>query len=356
MRFDLWWEDFWEFLKWVKVYAQKRADLWARRFETGKNYLVTFLISRRGIYTRPFLHLSLAVLVAIGLISAPVIASTYPGVPQETLSFTPPSAVLSALTTATDQTSTLISEKPRDQVIIYRVQKGDTLGGIAQKFGVSLDTIKWANDLKSERLSLDQELKIPPVTGIVHKVKPGDTIYSLAKTYKTDPQKIVNFPFNDFSDLDTFALNIGQILIIPDGVMPEAKPIATAMPVTQLARGTGELAWPVEGNITQYPVWYHMALDIANPAAPGIAAAASGKVVLVERQRYAYGHHVIIDHGNGLSTLYAHLSEIYVEVGQNVSRGQIIGKMGSTGRSTGIHLHFEVRKNGVAVNPLPFLK
>jgi len=149
MRFDLWWEDFLEFLKCVKIYAQKRADLWARRFETGKNYLVTFLISRRGIYTRPFLHLSLAVLVAIGLISAPVIASTYPGVPQETLSFTPPSAVLSALTTATDQTSTLISEKPRDQVIIYRVQKGDTLGGIAQKFGVSLDTIKWANDLKS---------------------------------------------------------------------------------------------------------------------------------------------------------------------------------------------------------------
>ncbi|MBI5465359.1 M23 family metallopeptidase [Candidatus Gottesmanbacteria bacterium] len=356
MRLDLVWEDFLSFGKCLKIYIQKRTNLWAGKFETGKGYLVEFLIARRGIYTRPFLHLSLAVLVASGVIGAPIIAQTYPGIPQETLTFTPPSAVLGALTTATEETSTLISEKPRDQVVVYRVQKGDTLGGIAEKFGVSVDTIKWANNLVKEKLSLDQELKIPPVTGIVHKVKPGETIYSLSKYYKTDAQKIVNFPFNDFADLDTFALNIGQILIVPDGVMPEARPIATAIPVSELAGGTGELAWPVGGNITQRPVWYHMALDIANNAAPGIAAAGAGKVILVERQRYAYGWHIILDHGGGLSTLYAHLSEIYVEVGQNISRGQIIAKMGSSGRSSGIHLHFEVRKGGVAVNPLPFLK
>lgn len=356
MRFDLLGEDFWAFLKCLKIYTQKRTSLWAARFEVGKGYLVEFLISRRGIHTRPFLHLSLAVLVASGIVTAPILANAYPGTQNELINFTPPSAVLGGLTTATDQTATLVSEKPRDQVIIYKVQKGDTLGAIAEKFGISVDTIKWANNLRTERLSLDQELKIPPVTGLVHKVKPGDTIYNIAKTYKTDAQKIVNFPFNDFADLDTFALNVGQILIVPDGVMPQAAPIATAVPVTQLAGGTGELAWPVGGSITQYPVWYHMALDIANSAAPGIAAAASGKVSLVERQRYAYGWHVIIDHGNGLSTLYAHLSDIYVEVGQNIAKGQIIAKMGSTGRSTGVHLHFEVRKNGVAVNPLPFLK
>lgn len=359
MRFDLIWEDFCSFGKCLKLYFQTRLGRGAGRFEVAKGHLVDFLIARRGIYAKPFLHLSLAVLVFGGIVGAPIIAQTYPGVPQETLTFTPPSAVLGALTTATEETSTLISEKPRDQVISYRVQKGDTLGGIAEKFGVSVDTIKWANNLKTEKLSLDQELKIPPVTGIVHKVKPGETIYSLSKYYKTDAQKIVNFPFNDFADLDTFALNIGQILIIPDGVMPEARPIATAVPISPAeggAGGTGELAWPVGGNITQRPVWYHMALDIANNAAPGIAAASGGKVVLVERQRYAYGWHIIIDHGGGLSTLYAHLSEIYVEVGQSISRGQIIAKMGSTGRSSGIHLHFEVRKGGVAVNPLPFLK
>lgn len=360
MRFDLLWEDFCAFGKCIKIYLQKRANLWGARFETGKGYLVDFLVARRGIHTRPFLHLSLAVLVTSGIVSAPIIANTYPGIVGEDFgTFTPPSAVLGILTTGSEDLSTLISEKPRAQVEIYRVRKGDTLGGIAEKFGVSVDTIKWANNLKGEKLSIDQELKIPPVTGIVHKVKPGETIYSLSKFYKTDPQKIINFPFNDFADLDTFSLNVGQTLIIPDGVIPEAKPIATAVPISPalgLAGGTGELAWPAGGNITQRPVWYHMALDIANQAGPGIAAAADGKVILVERQRYGYGWHIILEHGGGLSTLYAHLSEIYVESKQEVSRGQIIGKMGATGRSSGVHLHFEVRKNGVAVNPLPFLK
>lgn len=356
MRFDFLWEDFLSFVKCLRIYSQKRTGLWAQKFEVGKSYLVEFLIARRGIHTRPFLHVSLAILVASGVVTAPIIASTYPGTNDELSNFTPPSAVLGALTTATDQTQTLVSDKPRDQVVIYQVQKGDTLGTIAQKFGVSVDTIKWANNLKGEALSLEQELKIPPVTGIVHKVKPGETVYSIAKYYKTDAQKIVNFPFNDYTDLDTFALAVGQTLVVPDGVMPEARPIIPSVPPSQIAGGSGQFLWPTGGSITQYPVWYHMALDIANSAAPGIAAAGSGRVVLVERQRYNYGWHIIIDNGGGLSTLYAHLSDIYVDAGQDITKGQIIGKMGSTGRSTGTHLHFEVRKNGIAVNPLSFLK
>lgn len=355
MRLDLLWEDFLNFLFCLKNYSLKRLRLYGFRFEAGKDLLVDLLTSRRGKHSHLFLNLSLSILVVVGLFFGPVFANSY-SLSKEMEEFTPPSAVLGALTTAVSETQTTVSDKPRDQVMIYKVQKGDTLSVLAEKFGVSMQTIKWANNLKDDDLTVGDELKVPPVTGIVHKVKAGDTVYSLAKYYKTDTQKIVNFPFNDFTDLETFALNIGQNLIIPDGVMPEAKAIVYSTPVMTGGGGNGQFAWPVGGLITQYPVWYHNALDVADPSAPGIAAAGGGIVSVPAFMRYGYGNYIIIDHGNGLSTLYAHLSEIYVSSGQSVGRGQIIGRMGSTGRSTGTHLHFEVRQNGIIVNPLPFLK
>lgn len=339
------------------LYIEKKLRRFGVRFEHNKELIVDILMARRGSYQRPFLHFSLGVLFMVGLVSAPILANSYPGTYSGNLEELAASST--TLITLDDPAQygiqTMQSEKPRDQVISYEVVSGDTLSTIAQKFGVSIDTIKWSNDLKRDSLSIGQNLKIPPVSGIVHKVKEGETVQSIAKKYKTESQKIVNFPFNDFADLDTFALNIGQTLIVPDGVQPEAPAIARPLPPT-FAGGSGQLLWPTAGIITQYPVWYHMALDIANPAAPGIAAADSGTVTLVEYLRYGYGHHVIVSHGNGLSTLYAHLSEIYVKSGDRVSRGQVLGRMGSTGRSTGTHLHFEVRKNGVILNPLPFLK
>jgi murein DD-endopeptidase MepM/ murein hydrolase activator NlpD len=205
-------------------------------------------------------------------------------------------------------------------------------------------------------LSIGQEIKIPPITGVVHKVREGETVYSIAKKYKTDAQKIVNFPFNDFTDLDTFALAVGQNLIVPDGVVSYAPPIAASFKPPISAGGSGQFQWPTSGIITQYPIWYHNALDIANHSAPAIVAAGDGVVSLVQYLKYGYGQHVMIDHGEGTSTLYGHMSEIFVRQGEKVSRGQVIGRMGSTGRSTGTHLHFEVRKGGVTVNPLPFLK
>lgn len=337
-------------------YLERKAKRFGARFETNKDVIVDILMARRGTYQRPFLHFSLAVLLIAGVASAPILASSYPGgIPAGIEAFTPPSAVLSSLDLTEYSIQTQVSQKPRDQVVVYPVEKGDTLAKIAEKFGVSIETIKWANNLKRDSLSIGQELKIPPVTGVVHKVREGETVYSLAKKYKTDAQKIVNFPFNDFADLDTFALNVGQTLVIPDGVMPEAPAIIVPVPPV-FAGGTGQLLWPAGGIVTQNPVWYHMALDIANPAAPGVAAGESGVVTLVEYLRYGYGQYVIVDHGGGLSTLYAHMADIYVKPGDKVARGQIIGKMGSTGRSTGTHLHFEVRKNGVAVNPRSFLK
>lgn len=338
-------------------YGQRRLGKVALRFETNKDVLVDILMARRGTYQRPFLHVSLGLLLLIGTMSAPILANAYPGgVPEELNDLTPSSAVVTSLDLTEYGVQTQRSDKPRDQVESYAVKEGDTLARVADKYDVSIDTIKWANDLKRDSLSIGQILKIPPVTGIVHKVREGETVQSIAKRYKTESQKIVNFPFNDFADLDTFALNVGQTLIVPDGVQPEAPAIARIAPPPIVAGGTGQFLWPTSGIITQYPVWYHMAFDIANPSAPGVMAADGGTVTLVEYLRYGYGQYAIVDHGGGLSTLYAHMSEIYVKPGDNVARGQVIGRMGSTGRSTGTHLHFETRRNGTPVNPAGFFK
>ncbi len=337
-------------------YLTRKLERFARQFESQKDLLVDILLARRGTYQRPFLHFSLAVIFVVGVVAAPIVADSYPGaIPASLADFTPSSAVATSLDMAAYGVQTTTSEKPRDQIVVHSVASGDTLSKIAEKYSVSIDSIKWLNDTKGDSLSIGQEIKIPPVSGIILKVKEGETVYSIAKKYKTDAQKIVNFPFNDFADLDTFALNVGQQLVVPDGVMPEAPAIIRVLPPIA-AGGSGQFLWPAGGVITQYPIWYHLALDIANPAAPGIAAAGEGTVVLAEYLRYGYGQHVIVAHSDGLQTLYAHLGAIYVKSGDRVSRGQIIGRMGSTGRSTGTHLHFEVRKNGTIVNPMPFLK
>ncbi len=347
-------------------YIERHVTTSAKSFEQHKDMVVDILMARRGMYQRPFMHFSVGVLFVAGIVSGPILADTYPGRNNSQVldSFVPPSAVVTSLDLTEYGVKTQVSEKPRDQVIDYSVEEGDTLSTIANKFGISTDSVRWSNTLNRDMLQVGQVLKIPPVTGVVHKVREGETIYSIAKRYGTEAQKIVNYPFNDFANLETFALNVGQTLIVPDG---EVAPVATQRPTTPRtgsttvqppvsAGGSGQLSWPAGGQITQYPIWYHMALDIANREAPGIAVAADGVVTSVQYLKYGYGQHVIVDHGGGMSTLYAHLSEIYVKPGDKLSRGQILGKMGSTGRSTGIHLHFEVRINGVAKSPLGYLK
>jgi len=339
-------------------YSRKRLIIAAVNFEQGKDVLVDILLAKRGRYRGHFLNISFIFIIAGTIVGGPVIAQYYPTVqPDSYASDVETTTSASVVSSENVVTTTELSDKPRFEIVDYEVAKGDTLGGIADKFGISVDTIKWANSLKTEKLIPGQMLRIPPVTGIVHKVTPGDTIYSLAKKYKSDAQKIVNFPANDFSDLDTFALNIGQTLFIPDGVMPEAAPVYKPAPVPQFIAGAGgKFMWPASGSITQYPVSYHMAVDIANPAAPPIVAGDAGVVSYAGCLRYGYGCHIIINHADGYQTLYAHMSSFNVSAGQSVGRGQVIGRMGSTGRSTGIHVHFEVRRNGVLLNPLSFLK
>lgn len=312
------------------------------------------------------MHSGMAGIAAFGVMVAPMVAEQIPSAGLDPWEAPSPSSVLSA---STDQyTATEIANKDyRDKVIDYTVEEGDTIGTVAQKFGVSEDTIRWENDLGGKDvIKVGQTLKVLPVTGVSHTVKKGDTVYSIAKKYDVDAQQIVNYPFNAFVNDETFELAIGQNLMVPEGVV--AAPASAFSPLAQAPRtrqitpnagtvtASGQFIWPASGSITTNFVWYHKGIDIANRAAPNILAADSGTVVVAGwPDNWGYGNRVIIDHGNGTRTLYAHLSAIYVVPGQTVARGAAIGRMGTTGRSTGIHLHFEVIRNGVHINPLSVL-
>ena len=344
-------------------YLHRRLFLSFKRFELVKDFLVEGLVAKRGKYVRPFLHSSMTGLVLMGLALAPMISGAFPRDKDENWGIG--GAILGSTTVAEAATTTQISIKPRDSVVTYVVQPGDTVSGVAQKFGVSIDTVRWQNDLKSiEAIKPGQKLEIPPISGIVHKVKRGDTIYSIAKKYDIDAQAIVNWPFNTYSDDEVFALAVGQLLVVPDGVKPDeelwdpsTKIVRRETPDAGAVSALGQFIWPASGGITQYFRWYHPAIDIANKAAPNILAADSGTVLVAGMpDTWGYGIRVIIDHGNGFQTLYAHLQQLYVSPGQTVNRGDAIGKMGTTGRSSGIHLHFEIHKSGVAQDPLQYLK
>jgi len=353
-------EDLKLFLTFGKEYFVSRLIHFGRSFEGLKDVIVAFLIVKRGKYSSSFLNTSFFMIVAAAIVGGPIIAENNPFINQLDQKQANYQASVVSYNPYGSSLGTVVSVKPRDKIENYPVRSGDTLASIARKFDISVDTIKWANDLKSDTIKPGQNLKIPPITGVVHTVKSGDTIYTIAKKYKTNAQTIVNFPFNDFSDLDTFTLSVGQILYVPDGIPPEEQPV---IPSTQFyaqiqagVKGSSNFIWPTTGVITQYPVWYHMAVDIANNAAPPVLASDTGTVTFAGCIQYGYGCHIIVDHGNGYQSLYGHLSSIGVSPGQVVNKGQQIGVMGSTGRSTGTHLHFEIRAGGTLLNPLNFLK
>ncbi len=358
-------EEFKEWLGEIFFYLKSKLLQSASTFEHLKDILVDILMAKRGVHQRRFLHVGMTLLVCMGVVFAPIIANDYPilGNINKIEAEETPSSVLNVRTSSSEiETATTISEKPRDQIIDYKVERGDTLSNIAKKFDISVDTLKWANSekIKSDKtlLHVGDELSIPPVSGVVHKVKSGETVYSIAKKYGVEAQNIINFPFNSYVDDESFALAIGTQLVVPSGVMPQEQPVyrAAVSAVTLVAGGSGQFIWPTNGSITQYPVWYHLAVDIANSASPAIVAADTGTVVAKECVKWGYGCHIIVDHGNGYQTLYGHLQVFYVNLGDKVDRGQTIGQMGSTGRSTGTHLHFEVIKGGVLQNPLNYLR
>jgi len=345
-----------EFIIFLKGYLLSRLISAGQIFEGIKDIIVAFLIVKRGKYSSSFLNTSFLMIVAATVVGGPIIAENAPffqsfndqnDYRSLVVSYNPYGGSL----------STVFSVKPRDKVENYTVKGGETLASIAKKFDISVDTIRWANNITGDLIKPNQTLKIPPVTGIVHKVASGETIYTIAKKYHTNAQNILNFPFNSFEDLDTFSLMAGQTLYVPDGTIEPEKPAYQFVASIQAGvQGSSNFIWPTSGTITQYYVWYHQALDIANPSSPPVLAADSGTVVYAGCLNWGYGCHVIIDHGNGYQTLYAHLSSYAVEVGNSVTQGSQIGVMGSTGRSTGAHLHFEIRSGGQILNPLGFLK
>lgn len=329
-------------------------------FETYKKAIAELLYRQRGKFARPFVHSGMVALSAMGVMLAPVISEEFPkgGTFLEVPSVP---AVLSAAT-ENPAIATTESDKVRDKIYEYSIQEGDTISSIAEKFGVSQDTIVWENNLpkKDPVLKPGQVLKILPVVGVSHKVLKGETIYSIAKKYSAEPQAIVDFPFNTFVNDETFALAVGQTLIIPDGTPPKevAAPsrFARITPDAGTVTAFGDFVWPASGNISQGFAFYHKGIDVASKLGPDILAADAGSVIVATCTGGGYGCHVIVDHDNGFTTLYAHLSKIYVTQGQTIGRGGGLGRMGSTGRSTGTHLHFEIRKNGVQINPLSLLR
>jgi murein DD-endopeptidase MepM/ murein hydrolase activator NlpD len=332
------------------------------QFEKVKDFIAQSLYRQRGRFARPFVHTAMGGLITMAVTLAPVLASSFPGVEKES-----PGEVISStqvLEVQSTDTTTQISDKVRDQVIEYTVQPGDTVSEIADKFGISADTIRWENNLASlNSIKPGQVLRILPVSGVRHKVTRGETIYSIAKKYDANPQAVVDFPFNTFTDDETFALAVGQDLIVPDGKKPNevlwspTRYVAQNTPNAGSVSAIGTFIWPIGGRITQRFTWYHKGLDIATAFGTPILAADSGVVMVAGwPDNSGYGNRVVIDHGNGYQTWYGHMSKVLVSVGQTVSRGSQIGLEGSTGRSTGPHCHFEIRKNGVPVNPLDYLK
>jgi murein DD-endopeptidase MepM/ murein hydrolase activator NlpD len=238
-----------------------------------------------------------------------------------------------------------------DTISVYEVKKGDTLQTVAKLFGVSVNTIMWANNLTSRTISKGDTLIILPITGIKHLVKKGDTLATIAKKYKADVQDIAMY--NGLSSDAVLAL--GDTVIVPDGEIeaisspskPKTRPRGTSKLLDSYANSTptGFLIRPLVGGRKSQGLHGHNGIDIAATPGTPVLAAASGRVIVAKLGGYngGYGNMIIITHDNGVQTVYGHLRDIYISQGSTVNQGQTIGEVGNTGKSTGPHLHFEVR-------------
>jgi murein DD-endopeptidase MepM/ murein hydrolase activator NlpD len=257
----------------------------------------------------------------------------------------------------------------------YTVKDGDTLTGIASRFGVSMMTVWWANNFTSkDSLKTGMDLVIPPVTGLVRTVKVGDTLDSIAAENKVDVAGIIAT-----NNLDDPNLIVGQVLVLPGAKgepMPTANPTPKPAPKPATATSSGSSsggaapvytggawAWPVVGGgnyISQYFHYGHLGVDIAAQLGSSIVSPLPGRVVFAGWKSNGGGYQVWIQHGSGLYSAHHHMSSVLVAIGQDVAKGQRIGRIGMSGWATGTHDHFEVwvgspwKSGSYRVNPLRY--
>jgi len=257
----------------------------------------------------------------------------------------------------TGQTETIISRSTRKETIKYTVREGENLNSLANDFGLTVLTIKYANNLSSNTLKVGQELRIPPIDGLYVQVKKNDTLGGIANKYKVNLDDIQKY--NELTTGDP--IHVGQELLIPGAVVPKAvtSPSGGNLPsYNPTPQTSGKFVWPLESPthfISQMPRTGHVALDLNRLNGTGIYASAGGVAQVKSGYNGGYGNLIIINHGDGWSTCYGHLSQFKIKNGDYVKQGQLIGIMGTTGRSTGVHLHFEVRYQNKPQNPLNYL-
>jgi hypothetical protein len=277
---------------------------------------------------------------------------------------------------------TIIPSRPRDEVITYTVEAGDTLFSIANNFGLKPETVLWGNfevlEDNPHLLKPDQVLNILPTDGIYYEWHEGDNLTNVAQTFKVNSQTVINYSGNNFdlTEIDEAGstLQAGEWLIIPGGqrdIKDWGPPAITRQnpasaryygeghcgTIVEGAYGTGTFVWPTtDRSISgyQYNPPIDPAIDIGGQVGNAIYASDSGVVVYAGWSDYGYGYMIVIDHGNGWQSAYAHLSAVAVTCGQSVYQGGYIGALGSTGNSSGPHLHFELVINGVKVNPMDY--
>ena len=269
-----------------------------------------------------------------------------------------------------------IDSSLRTTAIEYTVQEGDSVFGIAQKFNIAPETVLWSNyDVLRDnphKLSIGQVLKIPPTDGIWYKWTSRDTLDTVAAKFSVTPEDILLYVGNDL-DLSNPVIEPGTYVMIPGGEreyqqwlipdIPRGAAGVSTSPYFQCDTsanyfpGTGYFVWPTSVHtISGNNYWSgHLAIDIGAGIGSPVYAADSGVVVWAGWMENGYGNVVIIDHNNNYVTVYAHLSVVNVSCGQNIFQGSVLGSAGSTGNSTGPHLHFEIRYMGGFINPQTLL-
>jgi len=270
-------------------------------------------------------------------------------------------------------------DRPRRYSEEYIVKRGDSLASIASLYDLDVKTIMWANNIANvNSLKLGQTLEIPPRDGVVVTIKKGDTVESLAKKYSAEAADIVDHNWLE----SPFTLVEGSELFIPNGIIKETpKPVYASAPLS-LSRGSTSIGYsnaPVDPNVGKFLGWPvggpsrisrgffpgHYGIDIYTTNRvnlPDVVAASAGTVISTgwgSGKYNGFGYYAHVDHGNGYTTLYAHMSQVYVRSGQAVGRGQSLGKIGATGVAFGIHVHFELRRGAELsgrINPAPYMQ